>query len=205
MQVEQSSTQLSDTRWQWAVWLGGSDQELDGVEKVVYHLHHTFSNPVVEVSNRESSFRLEASGWGTFVIRVQVIGKDGEEQMMRHRLRFSRTEPTVFVAATSAEEKEVEEVKEIMKGLQIGVSTSLDVAADEDPLSEARQRIDRAKAVILINGAEPSRWVFEEIETAKALGKPIVSIGPNTFYQASEAMQIGSAVELGDVMGKLPE
>lgn len=205
MHVEQTSNQVSERRWEWAIWLVGSDDELDEVEKVVYHLHPTFSQPVVEVSDRDTSFRFETSGWGTFVIKVQVIKKDGDEVMMRHRLRFARTEPTVFVSATAAEEKEVEEVKEIMKGLHIGVSTSLDVAWDEDPLSEARQRIDLAKAVILINGTEPSRWVFEEIEAAKALGKPIVSIGPNNFYKASKAMEIGSPVELGDVISKLPE
>ena len=46
---------------------------------------------------------------------------------------------------------------------------------------------------------------MEEIRTATAMGKPIVSIGPNRFYEASNATQISSPSELGDVLGKLPE
>jgi len=205
MRIEQTSKQIGESQWKWSVWLEGSQAELDAVKHVTYHLHPTFEKPVVKRSKRKTKFRLNRSGWGTFVIKIEVRKKDGSTDWMRHRLRFSQTEPRVFVSAAASEESEIDAVKGVMQNLDIGVSSAKDVPAGEDLSSTIRENIDQSQALIVINGPTPSRWVLQEVETAKALGKPIISIGSNTFYDTGEATQIASMAELEGAMSKLPE
>ena len=53
---------------------------------MVYTLHSTFRNPVRKVSDRESKFRLETEGWGTFTIYAKVVLKNKEEIPLEHEL-----------------------------------------------------------------------------------------------------------------------
>jgi hypothetical protein len=205
MHIKQTSVQVSESKWTWSVWIEGSDAELNTVQSVTYHLHPTFVNPTVERSNREDKFRLDAGGWGTFVLRAELHKKGGSTDSMRHRLRFSRSEPKTFVSAASTDEAAIDDVKEAVKGMFIGVTSAQDVSPEDDLSSSIREQIDHAKALILINGSLPSRWVMQEIETAKELGKPIISVGQNAFYDTSDALKINSLGELEGVISKLPE
>ena len=68
------------------MWLEGPADELDSVDHVTYILHHTFHEPVREISNRQTRFRLATSGWGTFAIRAKVVYQDGREALLQHNL-----------------------------------------------------------------------------------------------------------------------
>lgn len=48
---------------------------LDNVERVVYHLHPTFPNPDREVSSRANNFELTLQAWGQFTLRADVYLK----------------------------------------------------------------------------------------------------------------------------------
>lgn len=72
--------------WEWSVWIDGPADLLDSVDHVVYKLHNTFRNPVREVSDRSSKFRLETAGWGVFTIGVIVNYKDGRQEHLEHDL-----------------------------------------------------------------------------------------------------------------------
>eukprot|EP00933_Yihiella_yeosuensis_P078731 TRINITY_DN9054_c0_g1_i1.p1 TRINITY_DN9054_c0_g1~~TRINITY_DN9054_c0_g1_i1.p1 ORF type:complete len:753 (+),score=169.00 TRINITY_DN9054_c0_g1_i1:102-2360(+) len=60
------------------------------VEKVVFNLHESFRNPVVEVL--EAPFQLQRKGWGTFAVFVDVHLKDGRIQQLQHNLSFDKPE-----------------------------------------------------------------------------------------------------------------
>jgi len=59
------------------------------ISKVVYYLHPTFSNPVVEVNNdngENEDFNIECTGWGSFEIKVDLCFTDGEVSSFIHQL-----------------------------------------------------------------------------------------------------------------------
>lgn len=77
LELRQSSQYVGDDQWNWAVWVDGSPEQLDAIESVEYTLHPTFPKPVRIVQERSTKFRLESSGWGGFLIRANIMRKDG--------------------------------------------------------------------------------------------------------------------------------
>lgn len=84
--IKQDSTYVGNDWWKWSVWVDGSPHELDTIERVMYVLHSTFNNPVREIADRTTDFRLDTSGWGAFRIRARVFYKDGHEEALQHDL-----------------------------------------------------------------------------------------------------------------------
>lgn len=74
--------------WRWWVWIEGPDAELDEVSSVVYTLHPTFPQPVRTATDRESKFRIETAGWGTFTIYAKVHRKDDSQVKLTHDLEL---------------------------------------------------------------------------------------------------------------------
>ncbi|MGH9406451.1 MAG: pYEATS domain-containing protein [Terriglobia bacterium] len=86
LSIEQGAQYLGNERWKWWVWVEGTAAELDDIGRVVYVLHPTFHNPVREIKDRSSKFRLETSGWGTFRIHAKAVHLDGHETPLEHNL-----------------------------------------------------------------------------------------------------------------------
>ena len=86
LSMQQDAIYLGKDRWKWSVWLDGAPEELDRIDRVMYILHPTFHQPVREVSNRATKFRLDTSGWGTFTIHAKAVHKDGPEVPLQHEL-----------------------------------------------------------------------------------------------------------------------
>ena len=87
--VKQTTDQVSELKWNWSVWLEGEEAELDEIESVTYQLHETFKNPIVHITDRQSNFRLNSSGWGQFVVYLAVVHSSGETTHMEHWLEFN--------------------------------------------------------------------------------------------------------------------
>ena len=94
LRIQQDFRYQGNDWWRWWVWIDGPPDELDTIDHVVYVLHRTFNNPVREVSDRTSSFRLETAGWGVFTIYVTLVHKDGQETELRHDLRLEYPDGT---------------------------------------------------------------------------------------------------------------
>ena len=77
IRISQESRYKGNERWNWSVWLEGPDRELDRIKCVDYLLHPTFLEPVRQISDRRSKFRLNSSGWGEFMIYLNIKHKDG--------------------------------------------------------------------------------------------------------------------------------
>jgi transcription initiation factor IIF auxiliary subunit len=100
--------------WEWAVWIDGSDQELDSIASVIYTLHPTFRNPVRRVDDRVSQFRLDAFGWGTFTIYIEVRLRGGSALKLEHDLElyYPDTEKRAGALIRIAESKNIEKEAE---------------------------------------------------------------------------------------------
>ena len=86
LSIQQDAHYLGHDRWKWSVWLEGTPEELDDVGRVVYILHPSFHNPVREIEDRTTKFRLDTSGWGTFTIHARAVHRDGRETLLEHDL-----------------------------------------------------------------------------------------------------------------------
>ena len=84
--LAQAATYAGSDRWEWSVWLDGPEEELDSIAHVTYVLHSTFHNPVRTIRDRSTNFRLDTSGWGTFIIHAKAKYKDGREEALQHEL-----------------------------------------------------------------------------------------------------------------------
>lgn len=96
--IKQDFEYQGDDRWKWWIWIEGSNEELDRIDRVIYILHPTFANPVRTVTNRTSKFLLRTAGWGTFLIRAKVIDKDGKETLLKHYLELKYPHSTSMTA-----------------------------------------------------------------------------------------------------------
>lgn len=75
---------------EWTMMLRFPEDTLGLVNKVVFHLHETFSEPVVEVA--APPFQITRFGWGTFDILAVIHLQDGRELKLTHTLSFDRPE-----------------------------------------------------------------------------------------------------------------
>jgi hypothetical protein len=92
LKIAQDFEYVGNDYWKWGVWLDGNDDELDAVVAVEYHLHPTFPNPVREVKDRASRFRLDTRGWGVFQLRARVLLTDSSVVQLTHMLELAYPE-----------------------------------------------------------------------------------------------------------------
>ena len=96
LRIAQESSFEGEDWWKWSVWIQGPDSELDQVREVTWVLHRTFPKPVRVVKDRQSNFRLDASGWGVFRI-FATLALEGDKQLELHHdleLRYPDGRPT---------------------------------------------------------------------------------------------------------------
>ena len=75
--------------WDWTIYIDTDTSTLSQIECVQYTLHPTFPNPVRKVCD-SNNFSLSTRGWGTFVVGVKILFKNGESQELSHQLIFER-------------------------------------------------------------------------------------------------------------------
>jgi transcription initiation factor IIF auxiliary subunit len=90
--VEQTSEEISPDKWKWEIYFKGEEKDLDKIEFVEYTLHPTFINPVRKIYDRDTGFKLQTSGWGTFQVylRIKLRGKS-KEVLESLNISFSKT------------------------------------------------------------------------------------------------------------------
>lgn len=92
IRIENTSKPIKESPgwYEWEINLS-SDSDLDSVKSVTYYLHETFPNRKQTISNRETGFKLESSGWGEFQIKAKIEFKDGKKQTKYHWLELGET------------------------------------------------------------------------------------------------------------------
>lgn len=193
--IEQDFEYVGNDYWNWWAWIGGQDADLDRIEKVVWLLHPSFAQSRCITNDRASSFRLDASGWGTFLLRAQVHLKDGSQQSLRRNLRLAYPEVSepapvsaasrpagfkarsVFLSYSSLDARIAARVREQLQhaGLQVLDQTKIGAGAPlEDTLAGMIVKSDAVVAVI--GDAEVSPWVAMELGLASGLAKPTLAL-----------------------------
>jgi len=94
LSIQQDASYLGNDRWTWSLQLNGTPTELEDVDHVVYVLDPAFHDPVREIRDRASNFRLKTSSWGTFTVYVQIFHRDGNEESLEHNLALSYPDGT---------------------------------------------------------------------------------------------------------------
>jgi len=61
------------------------DASLDKVQRVVYHLHPTFPQPDLEVTNRQTQFEHRTLAWGQFMLTADVYLRGQDEPVRLYR------------------------------------------------------------------------------------------------------------------------
>jgi hypothetical protein len=81
--------QNGQSLWDWTIYIDADASALSQIECVQYTLHPTFPNPVQKICDN-NNFALSTRGWGTFVVGVKILFKNGESQELSHQLIFQR-------------------------------------------------------------------------------------------------------------------
>ncbi len=75
----------------WTISLDGCDKRLAQVDHVVYRLHPTFQPNVFEVKRKsidDDKFPFTATGWGKFLVKIDVVFRDGSAEKVEHWLQW---------------------------------------------------------------------------------------------------------------------
>lgn len=193
LQIKQSTERKSDRQWSWAVWLEPAE-ELADVESVTYNLHSTFSNPIQKRTNAEDQFRLEATGWGSFMILAEVELRGQKELLpIRHWLQLGDSEgdlneassgaPKVFVSSGSADADLAATVALGLDrfGYEAVTREDLPVGLDWDSPRFEQVFGKLAGAVVVVSGGSKT-WVDEEVARFRHEAIPIfpIAVGEKT-------------------------
>ena len=76
--------------WDWWLWIEANEEDLDKIRDVTYYLHSTFKEPIRSITDRSTNYKLTTSGWGTFVIKIEINLKSGVIVKLEHQLKFDR-------------------------------------------------------------------------------------------------------------------
>jgi hypothetical protein len=210
IQIKQQTTLKGKDWWEWSVWLEGAKQELDAIDHVVYTLHPTFPNPVMSVANRKTGFRLDSSGWGGFMIYIQVKNKDGSTNKRRHYLKFddpdidkagsnrrsgkifSAKEPprrTVFVSGGTRDLDAVHAVRKVFSGQNFEVVGPQDVKGGQELQRTVNDMIARADVAVFVISGRPNLWLNEEIKAAVGGKRHILPLVVGTNVEMPDTLQ----------------
>lgn len=182
--------------WRWWAWIEAEPDELDAVQEVAWILHPSFSQSRVVARDRADGFRLETAGWGTFLLRAEVLRKDGEKHQLRHKLRLAYPEGTespapsrslagdgvhsprkVFLSYSTLDARAAARLRTGLEQAGLTVLDQSRLGAGE-PWNEALQRmIAQSDAVVgLVGEDEVSPWVSAEMQTGMAAAKPTLAL-----------------------------
>ncbi len=181
--------------YDWAIWIDEEENVLENIESVTYMLHATFPNPVKVIKDKASKFKLKTSGWGTFMIKIKIDEKGGDEVFQQHFLVLEENydstqgkgkdvalEPKedkkkkVFLSYSSLLQKYADEITNKLndKGIEV-------VDANKSPEGESvfdfiESSMDDSDSIISLESKFDNPWVGEELQMAKEKQKPIHSI-----------------------------
>jgi hypothetical protein len=199
--LRQSSRKVADGWWEWAVWVGGTPAELDGLLAVVYTLHPTFPEPVQRITNRRTGFKLKSAGWGEFEVFARLERRTGRPLSRKLWLDFGRlpaedqdgsdrAKPrSVFLSYSVSDAPKVDRLRSALEEQGISVVAIDDVVPVGGSIAATVERVlRRADAAIVIESDKRSPWAQIEARAAKKLNMPtaFVTLGAAHAHEGSE-------------------
>jgi len=210
--IDQSAQPAGKGRWDWSVWVDGPDAELDQVDSVEWILQPTFTPSAVLVTDRESKFKLDNSGWGEFEISALVRVKSGSQQHLKHRLRLAGTEDapeaapdenaSVFISAGISDGMWEDAVRQALTSHGVNVYTASDLPPSVPVEAAISSILDQASVIVGIFSARPAPWAEHEVKQALQKDVPVIplTVGPDAKVPpALRGRQAVHLQKLGDV------
>jgi hypothetical protein len=192
----------ADRRWDWAIWVDGTESELGEIEAVEYTLHPTFPEPVRLVRNRADKFRLEDSAWGEFEINAHALMKDGNSEHLKHWLHLETPEgerapekdardspQRVFVSYAAADADWGDAIQRAFAQRGYEATTTDDaIEAGTSWRAAMTSAIDAADLVVAVFSDTPSAWVEREVSEAISKSTEVVPmvVGPVVVGHAAQ-------------------
>jgi hypothetical protein len=178
--LKQSSEPKGANEWKWSVWLEGTRAELANVERVVYHLHPTFPDPIRTVTERKTSFRLDETGWGEFEIVAHATLKRGTAVTLRAWLALGHpAQPdavrAVFISSSLADAPWALELKRAFENAQLSVMSADDASELGFP-SSLDHTLRKTSGVVMLMSDKTSPWMRYEVEAAARVGVPVIHV-----------------------------
>lgn len=211
--------------WRWSVWIGGDDADLDDVAWVEYKLHPTFPKPIIRVTDRESAFRLEASGWGEFMIRARLRLKASESDLeLSHWLELTKPsggsavtrgmtssgelappqapgpapQAKVVLSVGPGQEKLADLVAQALRDDGVQVSTMSDIQPGSIPLEIQMEKvIGDADALVAFLGSSGSKWVERDVGVAQSHSVPVLPVLVGKSTETPSSMSGLQIVQIG--------
>jgi hypothetical protein len=201
-QIAQDFEYAGNDYWRWWAWIDAEQTELDEVKEVVWILHPSFKQSRVIATDRANNFRLQTAGWGTFLLRAEVVLRDGEKRLLRRNLRLEYPESTparprsgpteaaaperpliVFLSYSTEDSRAAAKVREGLTKAGLDVLDQTRIDAGEVWSDALKRMISQADAVVgLVGEDEISPWVSAEIKAAVASEKPAFALlAPGSF------------------------
>src|SRR5664280_683903 len=194
-ETRQKTQYEGHNRWQWSVWIEGSDRELSAVKSATYYLHATYPNRVRKIEDRSTKFRLDSGGWGGFTIRIVLEMTSGKKTRLSHELELYYPDKLekvkkgsgpkkdksaaaisrVFISSSAADQSFAAMIREALKSEKI-TSTELSLSVDAPVEVAIRDAIRGSDIVVAVRSDSPSLFVDEEITFAKSTGKPVITV-----------------------------
>jgi hypothetical protein len=189
--TQQAATYQGKDWWQWSVWLESTEQELDEVRRVTYHLHSTFPKPERVVEDRATKFRLRSAGWGEFTLRLVVEKKNGEQVVLHHNLqldypawadadapqRGAGPPQRVFLSYSSTDERMADNIHRFLGSHGIEVLDPADLLRPGQNLSaDIEIELRKADCLIALISDRSGRSVMSEIDAALKNRTPVVAV-----------------------------
>ncbi|MBQ0961729.1 TIR domain-containing protein [Ideonella sp. 4Y11] len=191
LRIAQDFQYVGNDYWKWRAWIEGD--ELGEVEQVVWILHPSFAKPRITVKTRDNGFRLDASGWGTFLLRAELSLQGGRTQALRHNLRLeypdeeaapmrSASAPrpraaSVFLSYSSIDARAAARLRDGLTQAGVQVLDQTGVTPGEPWQEALANMIARADAVVtLVGDDDMSPWVSAEMSHALASDKPTLAL-----------------------------
>lgn len=205
LKIAQDFEYAGDDFWRWWAWIEGPGDELDGVERVEWLLHPSFNPGVVDSTDRPSGFRIDCSGWGTFVLRARVHQSGGRKVTLRRMLTLwypdsdqaarLRSAPTkqappedpgaphrVYLSYGAEDRRRALALRRSLESLGLEVVDESLVDPGE-PWDIALRKLQAGAdaTVAYVSSDTPSTIVAREVNTSARTGKPTLVIASHDF------------------------
>lgn len=180
LELKQSNEHKGTREWKWSVWLAGTQAELASVERVVYHLHPTFPDPIRTVTDRKTQFRLDETGWGEFEIVAHVTRKKAAAVTLKAWLHLGHPPKAdaahaVFISSSLADAPWALELKRAFESAKIAVMSADDASEQGFPAS-LEHTLRNTGGVVMLMSDKTSPWMRYELEAAARVGVPVVEV-----------------------------
>jgi hypothetical protein len=179
------------------------------VKEVAWILHPSFKRSRIVATQRSDNFRLQTAGWGTFLLRAEVVLADGEKQLLKRNLRLEYPKsseanspprptvsaqaprpPTAFLSYSAQDSRVAAKLRAGLEKVGLQILDQTRTVAGERWSEVVQRMMAQSDAVVgLVAEDDISPWVSTEIQAAVALGKPalvLVAAGVSTAGLPSE-------------------